>query len=280
MKIIAKNLMHKVIHSPFVQQIENYKEKKDLSRFNRPVIRINNLRRITKDYLNYIFTSNDNEHDWSSKAELIKSLELPENTGGVNKGDQRAIFYLVNHFKPTNVLEVGTHIACSTVHIAIALKKIANSHLTTVDIIDVNDPLKKDWLKFGSKHAPSELISMTGANNIRFVKDDSLTFFKNTKEKFDFIFLDGSHQAKIVYQEISLALNVLNKDGIILLHDYFPNNKPLWHNVAAKPGPYLAVEKLINQGIKINVIPLGELPWDTKKHSKVTSLAVLTANDR
>jgi predicted O-methyltransferase YrrM len=97
--------------------------------------------------------------------------------------------------------------------------------------------------------------------------------------KFDFIFLDGDHSAKTVYREIGHALKLLNKNGTILLHDYFPNLKPLWSNGNVLFGPYMAVHRLIQEGLSINAIPLGLLPWSTKMNSNRTSLALLSKNE-
>ena len=113
-------------------------------------------------------------------------------------------------------------------------------------------------------------------NYTKFVVSNSLDFFKNNSQKFDFIFLDGLHDAYMVYQEIPAALKHLNDGGFILLHDYFPNQKPLWSGIPPIVGPYLAVKRLKDEGVDLEVIPLGELPWATKLGTNMTSLALLT----
>ena len=70
-------------------------------------------------------------------------FDIPDGTGGVNLGDRRTIFYLVNRFKHESVLEIGTHIGASTLHIASALYRNqldfkVPANLTTLDIRDVN----------------------------------------------------------------------------------------------------------------------------------------------
>lgn len=74
-------------------------------------------------------------------------------------------------------------------------------------------------------------------------------------------------------------LKLLNKDGVILLHDYFPGLKPLWSDDGVIAGPWLAVNRLKNEGAKLSVIPIGKVPWKTKLNSNVTSLALLTKNE-
>ena len=73
-------------------------------------------------------------------------------------------------------------------------------------------------------------------------------------------------------------MNLLNDDGVILIHDYFPNLEPLWSNGSVIPGPFLATERLKNENANLVVFPLGELPWPTKLKSNITSLALLLRN--
>ena len=47
-------------------------------------------------------------------------------------------------------------------------------------------------------------------------------YFSNHDEKFDIIFIDGLHEGQQVKRDIENSLNVLNKNGHILLHDINP----------------------------------------------------------
>ena len=71
------------------------------------------------------------------------------------------------------------------------------------------------------------------------------------------------------------ALSALRPGGFILLHDYFPDFKPLWSDGVMKPGPDLAIQRLQKEGADIKVKSFGALPWPTKRNSNVTSLALL-----
>jgi len=214
---------------------------------------------------------------WENVKKELELLELPENTGGVNAGDQRAIAYLIWKYKPKRVLEIGTHIGCSTVHIATALRELDDNDysIVTVDIRDVNDEQKKPWIFYKSPMSPKSLIEKVAfSQNVEFVVQPSVEFLRVSDEKFDFIFLDGGHSASLVYQELPLASKLLNKNGIILLHDYYPKNKAIWDNNSIIPGPYMATERFIKEGNDILITPLGELPWETKRNSRYTSLAI------
>ena len=148
--------------------------------------------------------------------------------------------------------------------------------LLDVDIADVNDPVVKPWLDFDSKYSPVEMIENSGfANFVQFVTGNSLEYLSNCKQKYDFIFLDGDHRAQTVYREIPAALKLLKKEGVILLHDFYPDLKPLWSDGFLIPGPVLATDRLIAEKATLAVIPLGDLPWPTKLGSHKTSLALL-----
>ena len=52
----------------------------------------------------------------------------------------------------------------------------------------------------------------------------SVDFFKNNKENFDIIFIDGLHYYHQVLQDIKNSLNILNNEGFILVHDCLPKS--------------------------------------------------------
>lgn len=240
-------------------------------------------RKFNQADLEGIFLSTYLTQEWQRFVPEISSLKIPDGTGGINEGDRRAIYCLVRGLKVQSVLEIGTHIGASTSHIIAALRathlEYPNQpvHITSVDIVDANDFVKKPWLESGSTYAPRELATRLGADAwIDFVTADSLEYLEADEERYDLIFLDGSHRAKIVYAEVPLALKRLNPDGLILLHDYYPDLKPLWpNNSTVIVGPYLAIQRFQIDGEQFRVLPFHQLPWPTKGDSCATSLALL-----
>jgi predicted O-methyltransferase YrrM len=219
------------------------------------------------------------DSEWNSVQSELETLGFTDQMGGVNAGDRRALYYLVRTLAPSRVLEIGTHIGASTAHIALALRNglNPNGQLTTVDIRDVNDGAKRPWEAFGSHHSPATVIEMLGyLDRVEFVVADSVVFLQNHSAQFDLIFLDGDHSAPTVYTEVPHALRALNREGLVLLHDFFPNGAPLWSDGDSIPGPALAIERLRSEGAELRVTPFGQLPWPTKLGSRVTSLALLS----
>jgi predicted O-methyltransferase YrrM len=103
----------------------------------------------------------------------------------------------------------------------------------------------------------------------------SLDVLAHPGESFDLILLDGDHRVETVVEEIPAALGRLHQGGFLLLHDYFPDCRPLWPDGKVIDGPARAVRRLRRAGWPIEARPLGELPWPTKHGTRWTSLAVL-----
>lgn len=257
------------------------RDLKSLRTIHKLACETTHLRRASDVSLERIWGSPGIGRMWDDSKKRMDAFGIPDGSGGVNPGDRRAIYYLISALQPSSVLEVGTHIGASTVHIASALHAGQIQHgkvaeLTTVDVADVNSSAVRPWLEHGTKHSPVEMINQLDYGSfVHFVTDRSLDYMSGCGEKFDFIFLDGDHSAKTVYQEIPAALKLLNPDGVVLLHDYHPLLEPLGADGMVIPGPWLALKRLADEGADVAALPLGALPWPTKCGSNLTSLALL-----
>lgn len=211
------------------------------------------------------------------RGDITAMLGDDDRSGGVNPGDRRALYALINALQPQAVLEIGTHIGASTQYIARALARGGNGMLTTVDIYDVNDPARGAWRTAGLRQSPQSCAQSLGtAGRIRFETAPALGYMRETHARYDFIFLDGDHRAPAVYGELAAALTLLNPGGVILLHDYYPEARPLFADGNIIAGPYHALNRAMREQAGLSVLPLGALPWPTKLGSHVTSLALVT----
>lgn len=239
-----------------------------------------NLRNIQGIDVKAFFPDQDDalESLWQQdKESLDRLIPNSDKRAGVNPGDRRALYYLMHALKPKSVLEVGTHIGMSTLFMAHALKTV-HSHqdwsITSVDICDVNTPESSPSFKLQMPDTPLGLVKQLGHDeNVSFHTGSALEYMKNTDQRFDFIFLDGDHGAANVYQEIAAAVPLLNKDGVILLHDYYHEGAALFANAPAIHGPYLAVRRVLKENTGLAVLPILTLPWETRQGSSATSLA-------
>ena len=212
-------------------------------------------------------------------AVRFATLGLEHIKDAANAGDLRALFQLVHALRPRAVLEIGTCNAASTAFIALAMRELgADSQcITSVDIVDVNDPEKGLWKRSGMPYPPGEMLERLSVDDlVRLESGGSESFFRTSMERFDFIFIDGSHRASDVYADVAGALARLNANGVIALHDFYPDARPLWPDEPVIPGVYLGVVRAIEECPDLGVVPLRQLPWRTKRGGHTTSLAVLT----
>ncbi len=274
-----KQMLKKVLPQPVLQQAVIFRDQIKLSMTPQRTFECGALKRsVTAGMLDDIFSSSEREKSWNSAFEKITGVYGQTTAmGGVNPGDRRALYYLVHALRPQNLLEVGTHIGASTLFFAEALKTVSpQARMTTVDILDVNGPAGP-WHEQGLLMPPRQYLEKLGSSSfVNFCVSSSSTYLEDTQEKFDFIFLDGDHSPRTVYKEISLALKVLNRDGVILLHDYYPQARPLFNDRKVIAGPFMALDRIMDENRTIKVLPLGDLPWETKQGLRTTSLALLT----
>lgn len=195
--------------------------------------------------------------------------------GAISPGERKAIYLLVRSLRPGRVLEVGTHVAMSTYYMAMALRENGGGTITTVDILDVNAD-DGPWRQAGLAQKPAHALDALGVGgNVSFMAMPAARFLADCTGKFNLIFLDGDHSAPAVYGEIAAGLRLLNPGGLILLHDFFPGGKRLFHGFDTLTGPYLAVDRLIRENPGLAIVPLSPLPWTTLPGTSNTSLAML-----
>jgi len=244
------------------------------------------LRGVSTISLSDILMDEQRTRNWEETCADPVLRAIPDVRRAVNPGDRRALHYMMDHFRPKRILEVGTHIGASTAWMASLLKRQALEDgvpfkLTSMDVKDVNCEQTRYWLNFGADCSPAERMSRLGVSDaVRFVASDSLQYLRDTKDTYDFVFLDGNHRASHVYCEIPLVLDRLAPGGVVLLHDYCPDGRILWSQEPVIIGPYEAVKRHQREGKKLVPLPFGALPWETKYGSRVTSLAMLLKDDR
>lgn len=265
--------LRSVIPHPALRMVKTFRANARLSKLERKAFDAVPLRRFTQRDLQSIFSNTAIESAWKADAEPVR-MALPNTKGGsTDLGERRAIYYLCASLKPSSVLEVGTNLGSSTVMIAQALATHVgpDARLVTLDIYDVNRPRE-------GRTAPREALKKLGlSDKVDFQINAALSYFDSVDTKFDLIFLDGDHSASAVYLEISAALRHLKEGGIILLHDYHPQNRHVFRTGDPIPGPYLGVKRIRSEGNPIDVLPFGELPWPTRGgNEKASCLAMLT----
>jgi predicted O-methyltransferase YrrM len=275
---IIKEAIKTIVPATMLSQYNDYMDNAIFNKIEKRKFYENNLLNMSELEIRHVFHNTDIHALLQEDTSLITKYFMENGPNlGVSPSGRRAIYCMIMALKPRNVLEIGTNIGASTIYIAAALKRLnEGGRLTTVDIEDVNHPETGPWKKAKMSKSPRDLAMDLGLyETIHFHVAYSKDFMRSTNEKFDLIFLDGEHSSSMVYEEVSIAMSLLEKNGTILLHDYYPHGKQLFPNNIPIKGPFRAMERIHRENSAITVLPLGILPSPIKQDKNLTSLAIV-----
>tara|TARA_B100001057_G_scaffold237399_1_gene237775 strand:+ start:1093 stop:1809 length:717 start_codon:yes stop_codon:yes gene_type:complete len=196
--------------------------------------------RYIKDRLLHPFLSSKKKYFAKKHKDYLKEKKTTTDYFSINAYYWNSI--IKKNFKDFSYLEVGSWEGNSALYI---LKNFNTKRVVCVDIWDLhNDKFKKEHLERykNFKHNLNEF-----EQDFSFFKNTSDIFFKNNKENFDLIYIDGSHEARQVYKDLLNSWNCLNENGMIICDDYFYGD--LYSN-ENKDIPAVSINKFLNENKK------------------------------
>jgi predicted O-methyltransferase YrrM len=152
--------------------------------------------------------------------------------------------------KKLNILEIGSYEGLSSIFF---LKNLKKSRITCVDIWSSprDEKYYEKFNKFNVIEKNFDFNTKVFRKRLKKIKNYSNYFFKNNKEKYDIIYIDGGHKNDIIYSDLVNAFGALKEKGIIIADDLFWNQLPKGEN------PINAISRFINMNknrIKIIII--------------------------
>ena len=174
---------------------------------------------------------------------------------------------------PSKVLEIGSYEGESTCYLINYLSKKENTELYCIDNwtgaieqINRNIDMKEVENRFDNN---VKKAMMDKPNKIKFVKLKGNSDFylsklltQNKSNYFDFIYVDGSHQAQDVLFDALMAFKLIRKNGIIAFDDYlwFERNLPQGKDLNRCPKPAIdAFTSIFYNKVDIIQAPLKQL---------------------
>jgi hypothetical protein len=99
------------------------------------------------------------------------------------------------------------------------LSALPKAHLTAVDTWEGSDEDKgRDTLNLAEKRFDSNLERYK--DRLEKYKGSSYSFFQTCEDKFDFVYIDGSHHADDVMCDAIKAFERLRVGGVLIFDDY------------------------------------------------------------
>ena len=102
----------------------------------------------------------------------------------------------------------------------------------------INDKKYKNYLEIGcdrdENFSKIKIENKTGVDPLQggTLRMTSNNFFIKNNKNFDLIFLDGLHTYEQTIKDINNSLKILNKDGVIIIHDCLP--KKIWNQIVPR----------------------------------------------
>lgn len=124
--------------------------------------------------------------------------------------------FVINKIYRINYLEIGSFEGRSTVFIS----ELKNTNsITAIDTWEGSDEhnnisFKKVFENFKTN------INILNKSKIRFFKTTSDNFFKNNKNVYNLIYIDGSHEYTQVKKDFVNSFNCIEKNGYIICDDF------------------------------------------------------------
>lgn len=152
----------------------------------------------------------------------------------------RLIYDHVRATRPLTVLEIGTAHGAGTAYIAAALAANGAGHVTTVDSVHANyrDPTPDETIARLDLADRVELVRIPDSSYTWFLRDEVLAQSDsdgNCEPKYDFCFLDGSHNWTIDGLSAVLVEKLLRPGGWLLLDDLDWTYQAYDDSVGAEP---------------------------------------------
>jgi predicted O-methyltransferase YrrM len=124
--------------------------------------------------------------------------------------------------KPLKFLQIGAYTGDASVWLYNNILHSSDSILVDVDTWEGSEEPVHYEMNWHTVESLYDIKTAAGKSNRKIVKykGTSDNFFKNNREMYDFIYIDGDHTAHGVLKDAVSAYECLNVGGIIAFDDY------------------------------------------------------------
>lgn len=203
-KLFAKHRHGHGIHSPFVYDLLT-----NIIEDETPYYCFENIEKYRTDLLknpDTIQVTDFGAGSRKNKSNNRKIKDIAKHSMTPKKYAQ-LLFRLVNHFKPNNIIELGTSLGLTSLYLAQPNSK------ANVYTIEGCPEISK---------IASKIFALTSTNNIKqYVGNFDKVFPEvlNEATQADFIYIDGNHRKEPTISYFKMCLDFISDDSVIIFDD-------------------------------------------------------------
>ena len=173
----------------------------------------------------------------------------------------KLLFRLVNHFKPKNILELGTSMGISTLYQSAAA---LNAKVITIEGCSTTADIAQQNFTRGGTH---------WINLINETFENGLPMALESFPRVDYVYIDGDHRSRATIQYFNTLLPHLHNDSILVIADIYWSSEMMesWKELCQHPKVSLSVDfyhfgilffrKEQIQKMNYQVVPYTWKPW-------------------
>jgi len=158
-------------------------------------------------------------------SHIASRSSVPEKTG-------QLLFRMVRHYKPANVLELGTALGISTLYLALAN---ADARIITLEgCAGIAELAKENYNRFGLDNIEQHLGSF----------ESTLKPALDSLPAVDFAFIDGNHRYEPTIRYFEAILSKIQNDSIIVFDDIYWSREMMraWKQIRLHPQVRVSID--------------------------------------
>jgi predicted O-methyltransferase YrrM len=210
------------VHSPFVFDLVTkcFYDKKKHTEY-----------RILKEHRNALLSNKKNIEvtDFGAGSKVFKSntrqVSKIAKTAGISAKRARLLFRIVNYFKPSNVLEIGSSLGLATAALSLGNKK---ARVTTLE---------------GCPNTANQCqiqLQKFNLDNVTLINTEFSSYFKTSAfplSTFDLIYFDGNHSKKATLEYFELLLPTISNESVWIFDDihWSSDMEEAWETIKKHP---------------------------------------------
>ncbi len=215
------------VHSPFVYDLvtkcfydkTNYEEYQQINSFRNSLLQNNNTIEIT---------------DFGVGSKVFKSdkriVSAIAKNAGVSAKRQQLLFRLVRYFNSESILELGTSLGLATIAMSRAKP---SATIKTVEGCENTSKIAQEYFdRFGLKNI--QLYTTTFEDY----------FTKNPSEKYDLIYIDGSHNKEKTLRYFEILLKSADDHSVLIFDDIYwsASMNEAWQQIINHPKVIVSID--------------------------------------
>lgn len=219
-KYAVKGKSRFYLHSPFI-----YNLSEEVLNDKRRFYAFEDIQKLRESLLSR--TDSIEVHDFGAGKKALSNKKVADITKKTSIAPRygKLIFRFINHFKPKNMLELGTSLGISTAYQALA------------------NPEKKMLSIEGCPNVAKlalENLTILEANNVEIVNarfDESLDEILNQFDSLDYVFFDGNHKKEPTIKYFEACLKKVNNNSFFIFDDihWSPEMSEAWEMIKSNP---------------------------------------------